>query len=102
MHTTGFGSLSPVACVTATAHLKPNGGTHFSSPEYTRLIKAASTAGEDTRAAANAALGSYLVEQAFNLPLVIAPPPMVVDSEVRDLRITTAFRYLLPQSLSYR
>ncbi|MBB5159360.1 ABC transporter substrate-binding protein [Saccharopolyspora phatthalungensis] len=102
VHTTGFGSLSPVACVTATAHLKPNGGTHFSSPEYTRLIKAASTAGEDTRAAANAALGSYLVEQAFNLPLVIAPPPMVVDSEVRDLRITTAFRYLLPQSLSYR
>ncbi|KRC65827.1 hypothetical protein ASE12_14315 [Aeromicrobium sp. Root236] len=103
VHATGFGSLSPVACASATAHLKPDGGTHFTSPKYLQLIAAAGAADKDHVAAANAALGQYLVDQAFNLPLVMSPPPLVVSKEVEgNVKVSTAFHYLDPQSLAYR
>jgi hypothetical protein len=100
LHKTGFGSLSAIACATATLHLKPGGGTHFTSPEYLALIDAATVAIGADQAAANAKLGKYLVEQAFNLPSVAVQPPIVTTPELSGLKATTAFQYILPSSFA--
>lgn len=100
LHKTGFGSLSAVACATATLHLRPGGGTHFDSQEFRDLIAAATSASGDAQAAANANLGQYLVEQAFNLPSVAVQPPMVTVPDLEGLKTTNAFQYILPSSFS--
>ncbi|TAP42783.1 ABC transporter substrate-binding protein [Arthrobacter sp. S39] len=95
LHRTGFGSLSPATTATATAHLRPNGGTHFTSPEYERLISAAQSANQDNVAAANAALGAYMVDQAFNLALVQRAPALAVNKSIKDFKTTNAFQYII-------
>jgi len=94
LHRTGFGSLSPATCATATPHIKPDGGTHFSTPEYVKLIAQAQKASADKVAAANAALGSYMVEQAFSLALIQRPPAIVTSKSLRNLETSSAFQYL--------
>lgn len=98
LHKTGFGSLSAVACATATLHLKPDGGTHFNSPEFQSLIAEASLATAEAQVEANGKLGTYLVEQAFNLPNVAVRPPIVTSPTLPDLETTNAFQYIMPTS----
>jgi peptide/nickel transport system substrate-binding protein len=86
LHKTGFGAFSsPSICAASTAHLKPNGGTHFDTPQYEKLIEAAVTADASGIAAANAALGKYLVEQAPEIVTVLSQSPIVVDDSVKGL-----------------
>lgn len=100
LHRTAFGNLSPATCASATAHLKPDGGTHFSTPEYLELIDAARKAGPDDVAGANASLGAYMVDQVIELALLLISPPVVVAEAVKGFRTTSAFQYLVADAVS--
>lgn len=95
VHRTGFGGLGPAACTLFSAPLRPDKGTtHFATDRYRKLIEGCVHATGDGLADANAALGSYMVDQAFNLNIVLGRAPIIHTPRLRGYEIGSAQPYL--------
>lgn len=80
--------LSPATMVKAMPVLLTTGNpSHFSTPTYTQLAKALDAAASNTQASAAAlqALSTYMLDQAFVIPMIQAPGLLVVKNSVQGV-----------------
>lgn len=86
----GSNALSPGSAVLGRAELKASGNpSHFSTPEYTKLVDELSTAAtEQTQTQALHEWNAYFLDQAFAVPLIVRPPSRVATSQVHGIAFT--------------
>lgn len=84
----GSNGYGPATLQSTLPAIRPNNASHFDTPQYKELRAAVATATGDEAAAANKALAEYLVDQAFNLPLVYSQGDNIVSSDVYGTRVT--------------
>lgn len=75
--------FAPATHVKQFPSLRPGNPSKFDTPEYTELVDAVTSASPEDAAEANQALGAYITEQAFSIPLAYAPGYVVATSNLQ-------------------
>jgi len=83
LHGLGF---SPPTLLNGFPSLRPNNPARFQSTEYDALRAAVQASSDDEIAAAIEAIGAYIAEQAWSLPLVYAPGEVVMSPTLEGVK----------------
>jgi peptide/nickel transport system substrate-binding protein len=86
----GQGGLSPATLLNSLPPLRRGNPSHFATPDYEQLrnaVLSAQTPADST--AALQRLSTYLLDEAFSLPVVIAPSQLVATASVHDVSLTS-------------
>lgn len=85
----GLNGYGPATLIASVPSIKVPNSSKFDTPDYDRLRNALATASTTSAtASATTAIAKYMVDQAFNLPLVNVPGYVVATSNVTGEKLT--------------
>lgn len=85
----GMVGFSTATIIDAMPSIRATNPSHFAAPEYEELKAAVRGADDATRAAAIEALSEYMLDEAFNFIIAVAPQYHVHSADVKGLRVVS-------------